>query len=113
MAGLGAAFLAGRHLGRGRRLGLDGTLRGRRLQAIFEIAELGFENEDARFEYPASGAVGNRRGRGVHACSMPESKGKRKIKCDGVNGYELPKTHEKWIPPKQERYVSVRIGVED
>ena len=79
MARLGAARLAGRHLGRGGRLSFNGTLRRRRLEAVLEIAEEGFEDEDAGFQFPASGALGNRRGgRGVHARSMPKSEGKRK-----------------------------------
>jgi hypothetical protein len=61
-------------------LRFDGTLRRRRLEAVLEIAEEGFEDEDSSFEFPASGAFGNRRGgRGVHARSMAESKGKRKM----------------------------------
>ena len=102
MAGLGAAFLAGGHFGRGRRLRFEGSLRGRRLEAAFEIADEGFEDKDAGFEdedagfeggafglpNAAAGALGDRtRGRGVHAASMRESKGKRKIRWNGVNGY--------------------------
>ena len=86
MAGLGAAFFAGGHLGRGGRLRFEGSLRGRRLQAVFEVAELGFEGENPRFEGHPRGepnsarrAVGNRiDGRGVHNPSMPDSTGKRK-----------------------------------
>ena len=84
MARLGAAFLAGRHLGRSGRLRFQRTLRRRRLEAVLKVAEVGFEDEDSSFEHPASGAVGNRRvGRGVHAHSMSQSEGKRKIKGEG------------------------------
>ena len=85
---MGAALLAGRHLGRSRRLRFGGSLRRRRLEAVLEVAEEGFEDEHASFEFPASRAVGSRRGgRGVHARSMPESKRKCKVNGNGVNGY--------------------------
>ena len=90
MARLGAARLAGRHLGRSGRLRFVRTLGRRRLEAVLEIADEGLEDEDAGFVLPTSGAFGNRRGgRGVHPQSMPESKGKRKIGRDGVNGYVI------------------------
>ena len=68
-------------------MGFGGALR-RRLPLVLEVAEEGFEDEHASFEFPASRAVGSRRGgRGVHDRSMPESKRKRKVNGDGVNGY--------------------------
>ena len=59
VARLGAAFLAGRLLlGRGR-LRFDGPLRRRAFQAVFKVAELGFQNQDARFQLAAAKALGN------------------------------------------------------
>jgi len=89
MAGLGAAFLAGGHLGRGGRLRFEGSLRRQGLESVLEIADEGFEDEHPSLQLPTPGALGNRIGeRGVHGRSMPESKGKRKINRDGVNGYQ-------------------------
>ena len=96
MARLGPALFAGRHLGRSGRLRFGGALRRRRLEAVFEVAELGLEFEQTRFEprnlNPATRALGKRFGeRGVHPKRLPKSKGKRKIKRDRMNGYVVLK----------------------
>jgi hypothetical protein len=88
VTGLGAAFFTGRFLGGGGGLGFEGPFGRRRLETVFEVAELGFEFEKTRFENPAIGTVRERiTGRGFHPTTMTDSKGKRKTCSRTVNGY--------------------------